>query len=108
VVWGLVIGAFFPLLRTLIHLNSPEELVGRITGTLHVHQHGGELLPLAVVPSLAALWGVQRVLLVAGGLLAIVGVAASREAMAIDRIRKAEVPPPEHFVVADEPISTTP
>ncbi len=108
VVWGIVIGLFFPLLRTLIQLNSPEELVGRITGTMQVHMNGGELLPLAVVPSLAALWGVQRVLLGAGALLGLIGVAATREARAIDRIRTAKVPHPEHFVVADEPISTTP
>lgn len=108
VVWGFVIGVFFPLLRTLIHLNSPEELVGRITGTMQVHMHAGELLPLAVVPSLAAVWGVQRILLGAGVLLGIIGLAAMREAKAIDRIREAEVPPTERFVVADEPISMTP
>ena len=108
VVWGFVIGLFFPLLRTLIQLNSPEELVGRITGIMQVHMNGGELLPLAVVPSLAAVWGVQRVLIGAGVVLGVVGVAATWEARAIDRIRTVEVPAPEHFVVADEPISPTP
>jgi MFS transporter, DHA3 family, macrolide efflux protein len=108
VVWGLVIGLFFPLLRTLIQLNSPEEMVGRITGIMQVHMNGGELLPLAVVPSLAALWGVQPILIGAGVVLGAIGVAATGKARAIDRVRKTEVPPPEHFVVADEPISPTP
>jgi predicted MFS family arabinose efflux permease len=30
--WGLVIGVFAPLARTLTHLNSPDHLVGRVMG----------------------------------------------------------------------------
>ncbi len=106
--WGIVIGLFFPLHRTLVHLNSPDDLVGRITGTVAVHAHGGELLPLAVVPGLAGAFGVQRVLVGAGVVLGIVGLVSLREAATIDRLRPEPVPPAAGLVVADEPISPNP
>ncbi|MFQ5553792.1 MAG: MFS transporter [Acidimicrobiia bacterium] len=106
--WGYVIGLFAPLHRTLVHLNSPEEMVGRITGTVAVHAHGGELIPLAFVPALAAVLGPQRALLGAGVLLGLIGLAAAAEARAIDRVRSTPVPRPEGLLVADEPVSPTP
>ncbi len=106
--WGIVIGLFFPLHRTLVHLNSPDDLVGRITGTVAVHAHGGELIPLAIVPGLAGAFGVQQVLVGAGLVLAVVGLVSLREAAAIDRLRPEPVPPSGGLVVADEPISPNP
>ena len=60
VFWGLIIGVMAPLLRTLIQLNSPEDLMGRITGVTQVHSEVGHLLPLAIAPVLAGIFGVQR------------------------------------------------
>ena len=53
-VWGLVIGATEPLLRTIMHLASPEGYVGRVVGTAAYHRSAGELIPLAYAPALAS------------------------------------------------------
>ena len=108
VVWGVLIGLMFPLVRTLIHLNSPEPLVGRITGVVQTHATTAELVPLAIAPALAAAWGVQQTLVATGIAVLAVALVAFREASAIDRIREKPVPPPEGLTVADEPISPTP
>ena len=108
IVWGTVIGLFAPLHRTLLHLNSPDEMVGRIASTVAAHAHGAELIPLAIVPGLAGIFGVQQVLLGAGALLALIGLSSMREARAIDRMRTKPVPPASGLLVADEPISPTP
>ncbi len=107
-VLGFAIGLFAPLHRTLIHLNSPEELVGRITGTVTVHATSAELIPLAIAPGLAGVFGVQSVLVGAGFVLGAIGLIALREGRAIDKLRVKPVPEPEGFSVADQPISPTP
>jgi hypothetical protein len=65
-----------PLLRTLIQLSSPRAFVGRIMGVLQFHRSVGELVPLALSPMLAATFGVQKVL-IGGGLLVAAGAFAS-------------------------------
>lgn len=86
-VWGAFIGALEPLLRTLLHLDSPHEYVGRIVGTAQWHRGAGELLPLAFVPGLAALVGIQETLIAGGVLVAIAALGGLRTAWAIDRAR---------------------
>jgi MFS family permease len=108
VVWGLLIGALVPLLRTLIHLESPEPLIGRISGTVQVHSTAGELLPLALAPVLAAAWGVQPVLVGAGAFLGLVALLSYREAVALDQSGPRPPPAAEPLRVGDEPISPTP
>lgn len=88
-VWGVVIGAFEPLLRTLLHLESPHEFVGRIVGTAQWHRSFGELLPLAFVPMLAAEIGIQQTLIVGGIFVSVAAVIGLRTAIAIDRDRAA-------------------
>lgn len=92
VVWGLIIGTMAPLHRTLIQLNSPDELVGRITSVTHIHSEVGHLVPLMIAPSLAAAFGVQATLIYSG--LAVAGVAliAFPIAAKLDRTRDVEVP----------------
>ncbi|MCZ6456267.1 MAG: MFS transporter, partial [Actinobacteria bacterium] len=51
--WGIIIGVMAPLLRTMIQLNSPEEMVGRIMGVTHIHSEVSHLIPLTVAPWLA-------------------------------------------------------
>jgi MFS transporter, DHA3 family, macrolide efflux protein len=108
-VWGLAIGLVEPLLRTLIHLDAPEETLGRIMGTAQLHRTGGELLPLAVAPWFAARYGVQAVLIGNGLIVTIVALLSWREASAIDR----EAPVRsgvrfEAFDTVDEPRSPNP
>jgi MFS family permease len=107
--WGAIIGVSEPLLRTLIQADSPDALVGRIAGISQVHRHGGELLPLAFAPALAAAFGVQAVLIGGGVILAIVALAGMFEAAAVDRLprlRSAEAP--SSLMTSDEPISPNP
>ncbi|MGH8873997.1 MAG: MFS transporter [Acidimicrobiia bacterium] len=108
VFWGVVIGLMAPMVRTLIHLNSPEALVGRITGTTQVHSEAAHLLPLTFVPVLAGWWGVQWVMVGAGVGLLLLGTAAWREAAHLDSTRTVPVPEPGPLVVADEPFSPNP
>ncbi len=85
VVWGLILGALAPILRSLVHLASPEGMYGRISGVLELHSQGGELLPLLFVAPLAAAFGVQQVLLAGGVLLTLAALAGLAEARQIDR-----------------------
>ena len=85
ILWGFVIGATEPLLRTLLHVSSPHEYVGRIVGTAQYHRNAGELIPLAIAPTLAVAIGVQPTL-IAGGLFVTVAALASLPiAMRVDR-----------------------
>ncbi len=99
-IWGFIIGAEEPLLRTLMHLDSPHEYVGRIVGTAQWHRSAGELLPLAFVPALAATIGIQQTLIAGGILVAIAALGSMGTATALDRTRRANgvvpvVPAPE-------------
>ena len=85
VAWGLVIGATEPLMRTLIHVASPHEYVGRIVGTAQYHRNAGELVPLAVAPTLAVLFGVQATLIGGGILVTLITLASFPIAARIDR-----------------------
>ncbi len=106
--WAAVIGLMEPLLRTLIHRDSPPEVVGRVVGASEVHRRVGELLPLGFAPALAGRFGVQAVM-IAGGLIATLTAALSwREAGAVDRLigRTGALPEEiQHLQSTDEPIS---
>lgn len=86
-VWGMTIGAMEPLLRTLVHLDSPHEYVGRIVGTLQWHRTAGELLPLAFVPTLAVVLGIQETLIAGGILVSVLAFGSLWTARSIDRER---------------------
>lgn len=104
--WGTVVGSLEPLLRTLIHRDTPHELIGRVTGTAQVHRQAGELVPLAFAPALAAAIGVQHTLIAGGLFTAIAATLGMLEARAIDRTT-AEPKPVEiqPLLASDEPIS---
>jgi len=106
--WAGFIGLMEPLLRTLIHRDSPHDVVGRVMGASEVHRRVGELLPLAFAPALASLFGVQAVM-VCGGLLAtVVALLSLGEASAVDRtVGKTGADPEhlQHLQATDEPIS---
>ncbi|MBW3662030.1 MAG: MFS transporter [Actinobacteria bacterium] len=67
--WGGVLGALFPVIRTLLQVYTEPRFIGRVMGALNVHHQVGEMLPLAFAPALATAFGVQPVL--AGGGLAL-------------------------------------
>ncbi|MGH8896859.1 MAG: MFS transporter [Egibacteraceae bacterium] len=92
--WGAVLGMLFPALHTLIQLHTPDALLGRATGVLHVHQQLGELLPLVLMPGLAAAWGVQLVLVGSGVALALVCALLLPVAARLDRQRSGSGEPP--------------
>jgi MFS family permease len=92
VFWGLLIGIMAPLLRTLIQLNTPEDLMGRITGVTQVHSEVGHLLPLAIAPFFAGILGVQRTLIYAGLALGVFALLFLPTANRLDRTRDVAVP----------------
>jgi MFS family permease len=109
IAWGIIIGVADVLLRTMTQAASPDELVGRIAGTAQMHRQAGELLPLAVAPTLAALFGVQATLIGGGLVLAVVALLTLGEAAAVDRlpkVRTARVA--AAMFAADEPVSPNP
>jgi hypothetical protein len=86
--------------------NTPEEVVGRVTGSFQMHSQAGQLIPLIFVPWLAATFGVQTVMVATGVALGVAGAIGVPIARKLDR---AVSPPPPDAVVglgaADEPIS---
>jgi predicted MFS family arabinose efflux permease len=108
VIWGVIIGVFAPLVRTMIHLNSPEALTGRVMGTTQVHSEAAKLLPLAVAPALAVAIGVQLPMVLLGGAFVVGGALLWGTAADLDRTRRVPVPPVGSGTVADEPVSPNP
>jgi hypothetical protein len=68
-----------------MQLDTPEEYLGRVMGTAQVHRSGGEILPLALAPGLAAAFGVQPVMIGGAVLAAVVAFATLPHAASIDR-----------------------
>ncbi len=92
--WGLTLGGFLPLVRTLIQINAEEQVMGRVMGTTQVHGEAAKLLPLLIAPAMAAMLGVQLALLAASAVLTAVASAMLRTARRLDRTRDVAVPPP--------------
>jgi DHA3 family macrolide efflux protein-like MFS transporter len=108
VAWGAIIGVVDPLLRTLVHADSPDEYVGRVTGVAQMHRQGGELLPLAFAPLVAATIGVQATLIGGGLVLAVVALLSIPEAIAVDRGRPTGPIHREQLSADDQPVSPNP
>jgi len=108
VYWGVILGVMFPLVRTLIQLATPDHLVGRVMGTTNVSSHIGELLPLTFVPALAAVVGIQPVLVGSGVGLIILALFTYREGARIDWLRSAEPKDTIPLDITDEPITPNP
>lgn len=94
VVWGVIIGAMVPLHRTLIQVNTPEPLLGRIMGVNHMHAEVGHLVPLTFAPALAAAFGVQQTMLGSGLVVAVAALLFWPGATRLDRTREVAVPAP--------------
>lgn len=102
IVWGVAIGLFLPLVRTLIHVNSPEVMLGRVMGTSTVHAEAAKLIPLLGAPTLAIAIGAQWPMAIGG--FALIGMAAlaGPTGAGLDRTRTVAVPPVAHRMVGDE------
>lgn len=106
--WSAFIGLMEPLLRTLVHRDSPHDVVGRVIGAAEVHRRIGELIPLAFAPALAGLFGVQRVMIFGGLFATLVAALSLREARAVDALigrTGVETQDIQHLQASDEPIS---
>ncbi len=109
-IWSAVIGVMEPLLRTLIHRDTPHHAIGRVVGTAEVVRRAGEMVPLAIAPTLANLFGVQAVLIGGGFFATTAAILSLGEARAID----AAAPPPTTEIdiqglhTSDEPRSPNP
>lgn len=105
VMWGMIIGVMAPLHRTLLQINAPDHLVGRIMGVNHIHSEVGHLIPLAIAPWIAGAIGVQPTLIGAGVTVAIIAIAFIPGARRLDVTRETEVPVPGMADPTEEPRS---
>jgi DHA3 family macrolide efflux protein-like MFS transporter len=106
--WGIVLGVMFPMVRTLIQLDTPDHLVGRIMGTTNVSSQIGELLPLTFVPPLAASFGIQPVLVGSGVVLVAAALLTYRVGIRIDRLGARAPAQSAPFGIVDEPVTPNP
>jgi predicted MFS family arabinose efflux permease len=91
-VWGIAMGAFWPMLRTLVQTATPERLVGRVMGSSVTLNRAAQVTPLIFVGAVAAIVGVQRVLVGAGAILILIAIAGYAEAVRVDAsVREAPV-----------------
>ncbi|MPZ72386.1 MAG: MFS transporter [Nitriliruptorales bacterium] len=97
--WGLILGALLPVMRTLLQAVTPGYLQGRVMGVWSTNNTVGEMLPLLMVPALAAAAGVQAVLVGSGLLVFVTGMLCIPKAGSIDR-RGIAVPEPRADVAA--------
>jgi DHA3 family macrolide efflux protein-like MFS transporter len=89
ITWGVVAGVTEVVLKVVMQSATPDEYMGRSMSAASMHRQAGELLPLAVSPSLARLFGVQPVLIGGGLLLSVAALFTIPEARAVDRLPRA-------------------
>jgi predicted MFS family arabinose efflux permease len=87
IVWGVMIGLFAPAVRTMLHVNSPRDMVGRVMGTSQSLAEIAKLGPLVAAPALAGLFGVQETLAVSGVLLIAIAALSWRFGRTLDETR---------------------
>jgi MFS transporter, DHA3 family, macrolide efflux protein len=90
-VWAVFIGLFIPIVRTMLHINSPREMVGRVMGVSLMLGEVGKLAPLTVAPLFAAAFGIQQSLAGGGVLLGIAAFLFWRVAKYLDATRTVEI-----------------
>lgn len=93
ITWSIPLGIALPLTRTLAQRAAGPTHVGRVTGLIGTVTSGASLLPIVVAPVLAATLGIQRVLLAAGLVAAVLAPMAWRAAGRQDRLRATTVAP---------------
>ena len=101
VVWGTILGALFPVLRTLVQTVTPAHMQGRSAGIMEISHNVGELTPLLAMPALAAAFGVQQVLIGSGVLLLVAASALLPVARRLDVVTPLSVQVSEPLHVGD-------
>jgi MFS family permease len=101
--WGLILGALLPVLRTLLQAATPDHLQGRVMGVWSTNNTVGEMAPLLIVPTLAALFGVQAVLVGSGIVVLVAGVLCVPRARHIDQAAPVAVTAADVTVGDDAP-----
>jgi DHA3 family macrolide efflux protein-like MFS transporter len=91
-VWGALLGLLSPTVRTLVQVETPDELIGRAMGAMQLHERAGDLTPLAVAPLLASAFGPQAVLVGSGMLVVLIAVALVPIARRLEHGPRADVP----------------
>jgi DHA3 family macrolide efflux protein-like MFS transporter len=107
ITWGVVAGVTEVVLKVVMQSATPDEYMGRSMSAASMHRQAGELLPLAVSPSLARLFGVQPVLIGGGLLLSVAALFTIPEARVVDRLPRARDVAMPGFS-PDEPVSPVP
>ncbi|HVR32652.1 MAG TPA: MFS transporter [Acidimicrobiia bacterium] len=90
-VWAVMIGVFVPIVRTMLHVNSPRAMVGRVMSVSQMLGELGKLGPLTAAPLLATIFGIQQTLAGGGVILAIAAFAFWRVARHLDATRTVPV-----------------
>lgn len=90
-VWAVVIGVFAPIVRTMLQINSPQAMVGRVMGVSLMTGEVGKLTPLVVAAPLVAAFGVRETLIGGGIVLGIVAAANWRVAARLDATRTVAI-----------------
>ena len=86
---GFALGAFMPMIRTLIQADSPLESAGRVWGTVDMMRIGLLTLPLAASPFVADLFlGVQNTLIAAGALTVVLALILAPMGLKVDARKK--------------------
>ncbi len=104
VVWGLVIGLYAPAVRTMLHINSPKPMVGRVMGTSQSLAEIAKLGPLVAAPTLATAFGVQQTLAASGIVLVAVAAVSWRTGRRLDETRGMKTPDSEVAVSIPAPV----
>ncbi len=105
IVWGTVIGLFAPAVRTMLHVNSPIDMVGRVIGTSQSLAEIAKLGPLVAAPTLAAVFGVQPTLAASGVILVAIAVLSWRFGRRLDETRGMITDRPGVAVHAAPPVT---
>lgn len=89
VAWAIPLGAVLPLTRTLAQRATPPSHMGRVMGALGMVTTGLPILPVIIAPALAAVVGVQALLIASAAVAAIGAPLLWPVARSLDTARPA-------------------
>ena len=72
---GAAFGMVTPLTNTLVQMHAPLHVLGRVNSVMNAGFNGAGVLPLLAAPALAAMFGVQQVMVGASIAVFVVPVA---------------------------------
>lgn len=102
-VWGSLLGMLSPTIRTMVQVETPDDLIGRAMGAMQLHERAGDLTPLAVAPLLASAFGAQAVLIGSGLLVVLIALALVPGARRLERVPRPGPSSPSELPSGAEP-----